>query len=41
MVPSNVVEGRIVCSCPWEARFRGGRGPCANVLAVEIVADSR
>ena len=25
------------CTCPWWARYRGGRGPCKHVLAVDMV----
>jgi hypothetical protein len=31
--------GRLSCTCPWWARYRGGRGPCRHVLAVRIVQD--
>lgn len=24
------------CTCPWWARYRGGRGPCAHVLATRM-----
>lgn len=27
---------RLVCTCPWEARYGGSRGPCSHVLAVGI-----
>lgn len=29
-------EGRLRCSCAWEAEHNGGRGPCKHVLAVVI-----
>ncbi|RKR87768.1 SWIM zinc finger protein [Micromonospora pisi] len=25
------------CTCPWWAKYRGGRGPCKHVLAVRLV----
>ncbi|WP_137845031.1 SWIM zinc finger family protein [Microbacterium sp. 2FI] len=28
---------RLVCTCPWQARYDGRRGPCSHVLAVELV----
>jgi hypothetical protein len=27
------------CTCPWFAKYRGGRGPCKHVLAVQILAE--
>ncbi len=33
-------DGRLSCTCPWWARYRGGRGPCRHVLAVRMVQDS-
>lgn len=24
------------CSCPWHAKYQGGRGPCKHILAVRI-----
>lgn len=33
-----LVEGdRLRCTCPWETRHRGARGPCAHALAVGMV----
>jgi hypothetical protein len=32
--------GRLSCTCPWWARYRGGRGPCRHALAVRIAHDS-
>ncbi|MGI5441927.1 SWIM zinc finger family protein [Streptomyces shenzhenensis] len=29
--------GVLSCSCPWWARYRGGRGPCKHALAVRMV----
>ncbi|GLW28369.1 SWIM zinc finger family protein [Actinoplanes regularis] len=26
------------CTCPWWAKYRGGRGPCKHVLAVRMAA---
>ncbi|MFI9151326.1 SWIM zinc finger family protein [Streptomyces sp. NPDC053367] len=28
--------GVLSCSCPWWARYRGGRGPCKHALAVRM-----
>ncbi|WP_344928133.1 SWIM zinc finger family protein [Saccharopolyspora gregorii] len=28
--------GALSCTCPWWARYRGGRGPCAHVLATRM-----
>jgi len=33
-------DGRLSCTCPWWARYRGGHGPCRHVLAVRMVQDS-
>jgi hypothetical protein len=33
-------EGRLSCTCPWWARYRGGRGPCKHALAVRMVRDA-
>ncbi|MFJ4273343.1 SWIM zinc finger family protein [Streptomyces coelicoflavus] len=37
--------GVLTCSCPWWAKYRGGRGPCKHALAVRMVrrgaADAR
>jgi hypothetical protein len=33
--------GRLSCTCPWWARYRGGRGPCRHVLAVRMVQESK
>jgi hypothetical protein len=30
-------SGALSCSCPWWARYRGGRGPCKHALAVRMV----
>jgi len=27
------------CTCPWFAKYRGTRGPCKHVLAVQILAE--
>ncbi|MFE0183887.1 SWIM zinc finger family protein [Streptomyces olivaceus] len=32
--------GRATCTCPWWAKYRGGRGPCKHVLATRIVSDA-
>ncbi|MFF3462784.1 SWIM zinc finger family protein [Streptomyces sp. NPDC002619] len=29
--------GVLSCSCPWWAKYRGGRGPCKHSLAVRMV----
>ncbi|MFI7412782.1 SWIM zinc finger domain-containing protein [Streptomyces sp. NPDC049627] len=29
--------GVLSCSCPWWAKYRGGRGPCKHALAVRMV----
>ena len=29
------------CTCPWYAKYKGGRGPCKHALAVEILMDSQ
>ena len=29
-------DGRVACTCPWWARYRGGRGRCKHVLAAEL-----
>jgi len=29
-------DGRLSCTCPWWAAYRGDRGPCRHVLAVTI-----
>ena len=34
-------SGRLSCTCPWWARYRGGRGPCMHVLAVRMVKDAQ
>lgn len=31
------VDGRLSCTCPWWARYRGGRGPCPHALAFDLV----
>ena len=28
------------CTCPWYAKYRGGRGPCKHVLAARIATHS-
>lgn len=28
--------GRLSCTCPWWAAYRGGRGPCKHALAVRM-----
>ncbi|MEE1787403.1 SWIM zinc finger family protein [Streptomyces sp. SP17BM10] len=33
--------GRVSCTCPWWAKYRGGRGPCKHALAVGIVRDGK
>jgi hypothetical protein len=30
---------RLSCTCAWEARHAGSRGPCAHALAVQIARD--
>lgn len=30
------VDGALRCTCPWYAKYRGERGPCKHVLAVEV-----
>jgi hypothetical protein len=32
-------EAPVSCTCPWWARYRGGRGPCKHALAVGIAAE--
>jgi hypothetical protein len=27
------------CTCPWYAKYQGGRGPCKHVLSVQIVQE--
>ncbi|MGH3545060.1 MAG: SWIM zinc finger family protein, partial [Mycobacteriales bacterium] len=27
------------CTCPWFGKYKGSRGPCKHVLAVELVMD--
>jgi len=29
------VAHELHCTCPWFAKYQGGRGPCKHVLAVE------
>jgi hypothetical protein len=29
----------VSCTCPWWARYRGGRGPCKHALAVGMAAE--
>jgi DprA winged helix domain/SWIM zinc finger len=29
-------DGGVACTCPWWARYRGGRGKCKHVLAAEL-----
>ena len=29
-------DGGAACTCPWWARYRGGRGKCKHVLAAEL-----
>lgn len=29
-------ENRWLCTCPWEVRYSGTRGPCAHVMAVDL-----
>ncbi len=31
------VDGELVCTCPWFAKYQGNRGPCKHVLAAEAV----
>jgi hypothetical protein len=32
-----LADGRaVICTCPWWAAYRGERGPCKHVLAVEL-----
>ncbi len=35
------VGGARVCTCPWQARHGGSRGPCAHTLAVAITCGQR
>ncbi|GAB3256624.1 SWIM zinc finger domain-containing protein [Alteromonas gracilis] len=30
-------DGRWTCTCPWHVRYAGTRGPCAHVMAVQLV----
>jgi hypothetical protein len=30
-------DAAVACTCPWWARYRGSRGKCKHVLAVELV----
>ncbi|MQY10339.1 hypothetical protein SRB5_04460 [Streptomyces sp. RB5] len=30
-------DGELGCTCPWWAKYRGGRGPCKHALAVRLV----
>ena len=30
-------DGRLQCTCVFEAKYRGSRGPCKHVLAVQLV----
>jgi hypothetical protein len=30
-------EGRLQCTCTFEAKYRGSRGPCKHALAVQLV----
>ncbi|NGN69961.1 SWIM zinc finger family protein [Streptomyces sp. A7024] len=30
-------DGVLGCTCPWWAKYRGGRGPCKHALAVRLV----
>ncbi|MFC7480481.1 SWIM zinc finger family protein [Luedemannella flava] len=33
-----IVDGSpATCTCPWWAKYRGGRGPCKHALAVGMV----
>jgi hypothetical protein len=29
------VDGEMMCTCPWFAKYQGARGPCKHVLAAE------
>jgi hypothetical protein len=31
------VDGELVCTCPWFAKYQGARGPCKHVLAAETL----
>jgi hypothetical protein len=31
------VEGELRCTCPWFAKYQGGRGPCKHILAAAAV----
>lgn len=31
--------GDAVCTCPWYAKYRGTRGPCKHVLAVQLTEE--
>ncbi|MFF2655874.1 SWIM zinc finger family protein [Kitasatospora sp. NPDC058032] len=33
--------GAAGCTCLWWAKYRGGRGPCKHVLAVDMVREAR
>jgi hypothetical protein len=30
-------EGRLQCTCLFEAKFQGSRGPCKHALAVQLL----
>ncbi|MFC8869784.1 SWIM zinc finger family protein [Streptomyces sp. NPDC057148] len=29
------------CTCPWWAKYRGGRGPCKHMLAARMVRNTK
>lgn len=31
------VDEELQCTCPWFAKYQGGRGPCKHVLAAEAM----
>jgi hypothetical protein len=33
-------EGRLRCTCFFEAKYQGSRGPCKHALAVQLLAES-
>lgn len=32
--------GKLSCTCPWWAEYKGGRGPCKHVLATRMVRET-
>ncbi|WP_399454208.1 SWIM zinc finger family protein [Streptomyces sp. WAC06273] len=40
--PVRIEDGeRMSCTCPWWAKYRGGRGPCKHVLAARSVLNEK